>query len=213
MQQASAGDFPKQNPGSENSPETSSVLETSPGSSPASADSSPAKPPVSARKILANRANSLKFTGPTSRAGKNRVRWNSYKHGLLAKALFLRPADGEDAAEFYRFFKALRRDLQPVGMLEDTHLEQAAVSYWSIQRSLRCEGGEIKRNQLQRTEVGRTRSPRNCAGGADRLDHISAGVILQTTHALLLASALAIVGPALVIIATAAAAVGFIRRA
>jgi hypothetical protein len=61
------------------------------------------KPPVSASKIQANRANSLKSTGPTSRAGKNRVRWNSYKHGLLAKALFLRPIDGEDAGEFYRF--------------------------------------------------------------------------------------------------------------
>ncbi len=38
------------------------------------------------------------------------------------------------------------------------------------------------------------------------------GVILQTTHALLLASALAIAGSALVIIAMAAAAVGFIRQ-
>ena len=112
------------------------------------------KPPVSARKIQANRANSLKSSGPTSEAGKNRVRWNSYKHGLLAKALFLRPIDGEDAAEFYRFFKALRRDLQPVGMLEDTHVEQAAVSYWLIQRSLRCEGGEIKKGQLKRAEHG-----------------------------------------------------------
>src|ERR1700693_3711770 len=83
----------------------------------------PEKPPISARKIQANRENSLKSTGPTSQAGKNRVRGNSYKHGLLAKALFRRPVDGEDAGEFYRFFKALRRDLQPVGMLEDTHLE------------------------------------------------------------------------------------------
>lgn len=39
------------------------------------------------------------------------------------------------------------------------------------------------------------------------------GVILQTTHAVLLASALAIAGSALVIIAMSAAAVGFMRRA
>lgn len=39
------------------------------------------------------------------------------------------------------------------------------------------------------------------------------GVILQTTHASLLASALAITGSALVTIAMAAAAVGFIRQA
>ncbi len=28
------------------------------------------------------------------------------------------------------------------------------MRYWLIQRSLRCEGGEIKRNQLKRTEFG-----------------------------------------------------------
>src|ERR1700738_1570657 len=59
-------------------------------------------------QIIANRANSMKSTGPTSRAGKNRVRWNSYKHGLLVKALFLVVIDGEERAEFFRFFKALR---------------------------------------------------------------------------------------------------------
>jgi hypothetical protein len=96
----------------------------------------------------------LSSTGPTSRAGKNRVRWNSYNHGLLAKALFLRPIDGEDHAEFYRFFNDLRRDLQPAGMLEEMHVEGAAVRYWLIQRSLRCEGGEIKRSQLKRSAPG-----------------------------------------------------------
>jgi hypothetical protein len=137
MQHLSAEAFPEQDPGSsENSPETPSVS------------------PVSVRKIQANRSNALKSTGPTSRAGKNRVRWNSYKHGLLAKALFSRPIDGEKPADFYRFLKELSRDLEPVGMLEEVHVEGAAVRYWLIQRSLRCEGGEIKRSQLKRTAPG-----------------------------------------------------------
>jgi hypothetical protein len=134
------------------------------------------KPSVSARKIQANRANSLKSPGPTSGAGKNRVRWNSYKHGLLAKALFLRPIDGEEPAEFHRFLKDLRRDLQPVGMLEEMHIEGAAVRYWLIQRSLRCEGGEIKRNQIQRTEEGGLdhRDRRFSTGKAIKFDdHVS----------------------------------------
>jgi hypothetical protein len=109
------------------------------------------KRPVSTRKIQANRENSRRSTGPTSLAGKNRVRWNSLKHGLLVKALFLVVIDGEERAAFFRFLKAFRRDLQPVGMLEEMHVEGAAVSYWLIQRSLRCEGGEIKRSQLKRT--------------------------------------------------------------
>jgi hypothetical protein len=155
MQQASAGDFPEQEPeSSENSSETSSSGESSRESSAASQENFSAKPPVSARKITANRANSLSSTGPTSRAGKDRVRWNSYKHGLLVKALFLVVIDGEERTAFFRFLKAFRRDLQPVGMLEEMHIEGAAVCYWLIQRSLRCEGGEIKRSQLKRTGPG-----------------------------------------------------------
>ena len=152
MQQASAALSPEQKPGfSENSPETSSVPEISTVRSEASPENSSLKPPVSARKIIANRTNALSSRGPTSLAGKNRVRWNSLKHGLLVKALFLVVIDGEERAAFFRFLKAFRRDLQPVGMLEEMHVEGAAVCYWLIQRSLRCEGGEIKRSQLKRT--------------------------------------------------------------
>lgn len=152
MQHPSAEGFP-QKPESSSVPQ-SSTQEGPTGRSAASAGNSPAKPPASARKIIANRANSMKSTGPTSRAGKDRVRWNSYKHGLLVKALFLVVIAGEERAEFFRFLKALRRDLQPVVMREEMHIEGAAVSYWLIHRSLRCEGGEIKRSQLKRTGPG-----------------------------------------------------------
>ncbi len=111
MQHGSAEAFPEQVPGSsENSPEKPSVSPASSnGNAATSSGSSSAKPRVSARKIQANRSNSLSSTGPTSRAGKNRVRWNSYEHGLLAKALFLTVIDGEEAAEFYRFLNDLPR--------------------------------------------------------------------------------------------------------
>jgi hypothetical protein len=160
MQQAPAGLSPEQKPGfSENSPETSSVPQSSTeegstGRCAASAGRSSAKPPVSARKLIANRTNALSSMGPTSPAGKNRSRWNALKHGLSAKALFLVVIDGEERAAFFRFLKAFRRDLQPVGMLEEMHVEGAGVSYWLIQRSLRCEGGEIKRSQLKRAGPG-----------------------------------------------------------
>jgi hypothetical protein len=39
-------------------------------------------------------------------------------------------------------------------MREEMHIEGAAVSYCLIHRSLRCEGGEIKRSQLKRTGPG-----------------------------------------------------------
>src|ERR1700690_3529991 len=107
MQQASSGNFPEE-------------------SSRESPAASPAKPPVSARKVIANRSNALRSTGPTSQAGKSRVRWNAVTHGLQVKALFLVAIDGEERAAFFRFLKAFRRDRQPVGMLEETHIEGSA---------------------------------------------------------------------------------------
>jgi hypothetical protein len=154
MQQASPGNFPEQKlESSKNSSETSSSGSSreSPAASP---ENSSAKPPVSARKVIANRSNALRSTGPTSKAGKSRARWNAVTHGLQVKALFLVAIDGEERAAFFRFLKAFRRDLQPMGMLEELHVEGAAVSYWLIQRSMRCEGGEIKRSQLKRTGLG-----------------------------------------------------------
>ena len=166
MAHKSSADFPEQEVPSENSPEASSgnppntptVSSENPSATPTESSGtptetptilpeSPAKSPVasgpsvkrllSARKIQANRSNSFSSTGPTSRAGKNRVRWNSYKHGLLAKALFSRPIDGEKPADFYRFLKDLRRDIEPVGIREEMHAQGAAVCFWLIQRSLK----------------------------------------------------------------------------
>jgi len=151
---------------SQNSSETPTVSPDNPPEAPAISSDNPAgslkafevkptaKLPVSPAKVQANRENSRKSTGPTSQAGKDRVRRNSLKHGLLAKALFSRPIDGEDPAEFHFFLDELRRDLKPVGMREEMHVEGAAVCYWLIQRSLGCEGGEIKRSQLLRTAPG-----------------------------------------------------------
>jgi len=135
---------------SENPPETLSAPRSNSECAAAHEGNSLKRRPVSMRKILANRANSMKSPGPTSPAGKNRVRWNSLKHGLSAKSLFWRPIDGEEMAQYFRFFKALHRDLRPDGMLEELHVEGAAAAYWLSQRSLRSETGEIRRSQLKR---------------------------------------------------------------
>ena len=165
--------FPRTKPSiSENPPEAPAVTPESPTEGPtASEGSPPAKRPVSVRKIQANRSNALKSPGPTSRAGKNRVRWNSYKHGLLAKALFSRPIDGEKPADFYRFLKDLRRDIEPVGIREEMHGQGAAVCFWLIQRSLRCEGGEIKKKSASAYRTwrrGPSRGFGQCGNDGDR---------------------------------------------
>lgn len=71
---------------------------------------------ASAAKIAANIANSLKSTGPTSDAGKEKVAQNARKHGFTGTRFFcpehLRPLLTEIETEY-------RKAIRPQGLLEE----------------------------------------------------------------------------------------------
>ena len=70
----------------------------------------------SPRKIAANRRNSRRSTGPKTKEGKSHSRWNSHKHGILAKALLVTDGPGaENVAEFYELLDGLRHHYKPKG--------------------------------------------------------------------------------------------------
>lgn len=48
---------------------------------------------ISERQLEANRQNAQLSTGPKTVEGKNKVKWNALKHGLLAKSVVV-PANG-----------------------------------------------------------------------------------------------------------------------
>ena len=104
------------------------------------------KPVVSLKKLEANRRNALRSTGPRTPQGKNAVRWNALKHGLLAKEIVI-PAGAarENAADFHRLLAQLRDHLDPAGILEEVLVEKIAVCYWRLGRVLRSEAGEIQK--------------------------------------------------------------------
>jgi hypothetical protein len=52
------------------------------------------KPPVSESKILANRKNSLRSTGPKTLHGKRNVSRNAMKHGIFAREVVITAGDG-----------------------------------------------------------------------------------------------------------------------
>jgi hypothetical protein len=95
------------------------------------------------------------------------VRWNALKHGLQTQALFAFTIHGEKQADFVRLHKDLRRALRPQGLLEELHVESAARCWCQICRSLRCEAGEIKRNQIEEAELP------SLEGASEILDHLS----------------------------------------
>ncbi len=96
--------------------------------------------PISPRKLDANRRNALRSTGPTTPAGKARVRFNALTHGLLAKEVVL---PGEDRAEFEGLVARLSDHYSPVGPIQEMLVEQIAVAYWRGARAVRAERGEV----------------------------------------------------------------------
>lgn len=68
--------------------------------------------PVSAARLLANRRNAARSTGPKTAEGKAASRRNSLKHGLTGDGVVLTP---EAADAVTRRFETLKTDLQPSG--------------------------------------------------------------------------------------------------
>ncbi|MDP3024362.1 MAG: hypothetical protein Q8O10_02395 [candidate division Zixibacteria bacterium] len=102
---------------------------------------------TSLAKTQANRKNALNSTGPKTLEGKNVVKWNALKHGLLSKEIIIKAGDGKESkAEFKVLLSELREDLQPEGILEEMLVEKIVICYWRLRRALRCEIGEIRRD-------------------------------------------------------------------
>jgi hypothetical protein len=101
---------------------------------------------TSPAKMAANRRNALRSTGPKTPAGKQAVKWNAVKHGLLAKEAVIPVGEGQESkAEFTTVLARLREYLQPEGVLEEMLVERIAVCYWRLRRVLRAEVGELRK--------------------------------------------------------------------
>jgi len=108
-------------------------------------------------KAQSNRKNAQRSTGPRTERAKRITRWNAVKHGLLSKAVVITTGERKENAEEYQSVLAqLRKDLRPVGTLEEMLVEQICTSYWRLKRVLLCEAGEI---------VAAQTSPYNGEGG------------------------------------------------
>jgi hypothetical protein len=70
--------------------------------------------PTSEARILANRANASKSTGPTSESGKERSRENSLKHGLSGQGIVIAEVD---QAEVERRKTVLLQEMAPKSMM------------------------------------------------------------------------------------------------
>lgn len=92
------------------------------------------------KRVLANRCNAQKSTGPKTPRGKARSSGNSRKLGLLAKEIIGANEDSPKVrAEYNGLLTAVQGDLSPVGALEDMQVDIIAACYWRLARVMRFE--------------------------------------------------------------------------
>ena len=88
------------------------------------------------RKLVANRRNALRSTGPRTAEGKRRASQNARTHGLLARELVV---DGEDAAALDALAGSIRDALLPEGELEEALVDRIVAALWRLRRCGRVE--------------------------------------------------------------------------
>jgi hypothetical protein len=93
---------------------------------------------TSEKKAQANRQNALKSTGPKTPEGKDAVRLNAMKHGLLCQEVLL---PGEDEEALRELSEHLWTELKPVGEMENLLVDRINASHWRLRRLGRVEAG------------------------------------------------------------------------
>ncbi len=94
----------------------------------------------SPERLLANRANAQKSSGPRTLEGKTQSRRNGLKHGLTGEGIAL---PDEDAAEVERRFAAMEAELGPRTELGRALALRAAMLTVRLERSYRNEAARL----------------------------------------------------------------------
>jgi len=94
---------------------------------------------ISVRKLIANRRNAKKSTGPRTTQGRAHSSRNGLKHGLFARPRMEFALLGEDASQYEELKTALFAEYKPLGVLEELEVEQILECWWGLRRAKRYE--------------------------------------------------------------------------
>ena len=108
-----------------------------------------AKPRTSTNRIIANRRNATRSTGPRTKAGKARSRLNGLKNGLRAQVLVL---PDEDPAAFQGRLDAWTAELDPRTEVERRLVADIVHASWRLDRCHRAEIEALTERVLQAEE-------------------------------------------------------------
>ena len=105
---------------------------------------------ISNKQLEANRANSLKSTGPKSEEGKLCSKGNALKHGLTARKHLI---VGDDSIEFEEFRDNLWQELQPENIIQEEMVLQIINTGWKIRRCQIIEVGVLNHEAFKAREM------------------------------------------------------------
>jgi hypothetical protein len=97
---------------------------------------------VAPLKIVVNRKNAKRSTGPQTERGKRSSRFNAVTLGLFAKHVAIPICDGyKPEKAFQALLDGLHQDFHPVGFYEEWLVLRIAGCMWRLRRASRCESG------------------------------------------------------------------------
>lgn len=108
---------------------------------------------ISQKQLEANRKNS-QLGGVKTEEGKEIVKHNALKHGLLAKEVLL---EGENKKELDELSESVVNSLKPDGELENILAERIISNTWRLKRCLKIERNLMeyeKNNELGNFDIG-----------------------------------------------------------
>ena len=101
-------------------------------------------------RAVANRKNALLSTGPKTPSGKRRASQNALRHGLTAKSLLLPDENPQDLKKLER---SLRKELNPVGILQESMFQRIVSCLWRLQRIGRLEASILSYNMHRESQT------------------------------------------------------------
>ena len=99
----------------------------------------------SLKKVLANRNNAKKSTGPRTENGKAWAKRNAVKHGLRAEHII---TVGENKIEFEELKDQFVKELQPIDIISMQLVNRIVLTAWNLQRSDKIQSGMLAYEML-----------------------------------------------------------------
>jgi hypothetical protein len=131
---------------------------------------------MSEKKLLANRQNAQRSTGPRTADGKRAASQNAVTHGLLSRDVLL---PDEDGGALNTLRAELIAELAPAGTLETMWVDIVVACLWKWRRLNRLEHGTFVFHQNENSEHARLFPPTRPLAAAE---HLALVLVRDTNH-------------------------------